>query len=94
MRLIPRLTTALSGLVFALGGVAAVAPAAHASPHACYYTVLERHPDADPEVAERACLLGHEGHPEAVRACYFELRQDYVPAMIALEACRRASEEE
>ncbi|WP_438489148.1 hypothetical protein [Streptomyces sp. S186] len=94
MRLIPRFTAVLSGLALALGGVVTLAPAAHATPHACFYTVLERHPEADPEVAERACLLGNEGHPEAVRACYFELRRDYVPAVIALEACRRASEEE
>ncbi|MFJ9618616.1 hypothetical protein [Streptomyces noursei] len=94
MRLIPRLTAALSGLVLALGGVVALAPAAHASPHACFSTVLEHHPVANEEVVERACLLGEEGGAESVRACYFELRQEYVPAVLAYEACRRAGAEE
>lgn len=93
MRLVPRLAAALSGLALALGGVVAVAPVAHATPQACFYTVLEQHPEADPEVVEGACLLGAEGTPEAVRACYFELRRDFVPAVIAFEACRRAAEE-
>ncbi|BDM68856.1 hypothetical protein HEK616_23430 [Streptomyces nigrescens] len=94
MRLVPRLAAALSGLALALGGVVAVAPAAHATPQACFYTVLEQHPGANPEVVERACHLGAEGGPEAARACYFELRRDYVPAVVAFEACRRAAEEE
>ncbi|PNE41198.1 hypothetical protein [Streptomyces noursei] len=94
MRLIPRLTAALSGLALALGGVVALAPAAHATPQACFYTILEQHPGANPEVAEGACLLGAEGGPAGVRACYAELRRDYVPAVIALGACRRAAAEE
>ncbi|MYT28922.1 MULTISPECIES: hypothetical protein [unclassified Streptomyces] len=94
MRLIPRLATALSGLVFALGGVVALAPAAHATPQACFYTVLERHPEANPEVVERACRLGAEGGAESVRACYFELRREHVPAVLAYEACRRSAAEE
>ncbi|MFK0295657.1 hypothetical protein ACIQU6_35035 [Streptomyces sp. NPDC090442] len=93
MRLVPRLTAALSGLVLALGGVVALAPAAHASPQACYYAVLEQHPDADREVAERACLMVEEGAPESLHACYFELREGSVPAQIAYAACRRAAEE-
>ncbi|MFD8549722.1 hypothetical protein [Streptomyces sp. NPDC059649] len=92
MRYVPRLAAALSGLALALGGVVAAAPAAHATPQACFYTVLEQHPGANPEVVERACLIGAGGTPEALRACYFELRRDYVPAMIAYEACRRAPE--
>ncbi|MFJ5678121.1 hypothetical protein [Streptomyces sp. NPDC093097] len=92
MRLVPRLTAALSGLALALGGVVAIAPAAHASPQACYDTVLERHPQADPRVVEHACLTGARGTEDALRACYYELRADYVPAMIAYEACRRAPE--
>ncbi|MGG2464978.1 hypothetical protein ACO0M4_35365 [Streptomyces sp. RGM 3693] len=73
---------------------APLAPAAHATPQACFYTVLEQHPEANPEVVERACLRGAEGGPEGVRACYVELRRDYVPAVIAYEACHRAAEEE
>ncbi|MER6305723.1 hypothetical protein [Streptomyces sp. NPDC001657] len=94
MRLVPRLAAALSGLALTLGGVVAVAPAAHATPQACFYHVLAQHPGADPEVVERACLTGAEGTPEAVRACYVELRQDYVPAVVAFEACRRAGQEQ
>ncbi|MER7988599.1 hypothetical protein ABTY53_23855 [Streptomyces noursei] len=93
MRLAPRLAAALSGLALALGGAVALAPAAHATPQACFYTVLEQHPEAHPEVVERACLLGAEGGPEGVRACYTELRRDYVPAVVAFEACRRAAAE-
>ncbi|GGU75496.1 hypothetical protein GCM10010211_46760 [Streptomyces albospinus] len=44
-------------------------------------------------MAERACLRGAEGGHENLRACYFELRRDDVPAVIAYEACRRAAEE-
>jgi hypothetical protein len=88
-----RLAAALGCLVLALGGAVAVAPAAQATPQACFHTVLEQHPGADPEVVERACLIGAEGGPEGVRACYTELRRDYVPAVIAFEACRRAAEE-
>ncbi|WP_189302979.1 hypothetical protein [Streptomyces albospinus] len=93
MRLVPRLAAALSGLALALGGAVAAAPAAHATPQACFYGLLEQHPGADEEVAERACLRGAEGGHENLRACYFELRRDDVPAVIAYEACRRAAEE-
>ncbi|MFF5437849.1 hypothetical protein [Streptomyces achromogenes] len=89
-----RLAAALSGLVLALGGAVAAAPAAHASPQACFYTVLEQHPQANPEVVERACLTGALGTEEAIRSCYTQLRRDYVPAVIAMEACRRAPQQE
>ncbi|WP_258565238.1 hypothetical protein [Streptomyces sp. WELS2] len=89
-----RLAAALSGLVLALGGAVAAAPAAHASPQACFCTVLERHPQADPEVAEHACLTGAPGTEEALRSCYGQLRRDHVPAVIAFGACRRAPQEE
>ncbi|MFF9022077.1 hypothetical protein [Streptomyces eurythermus] len=84
-----RLAAVLSGLVLALGGAVA-APAAHASPRACFYTVLEQHPQANPEVVERACLTGSAGTEDALRSCYAQLRREYVPAVIAFEACRRA----
>lgn len=90
MRLAPRLTAALSGLALALGGVVAAAPAVHATPQNCFYYVLEQHPDADPEVVERGCLLGAKGTKESHRACYTELRRAYVPAKIAFDGCRRA----
>jgi hypothetical protein len=85
-----RLAAALSGLVLALGGAVAAAPAAHASPQSCFYTVLQQHPQANPEVVERACLTGAAGTEEAIRSCYTQLRREYVPAVIAFEACRRA----
>ncbi|MFE7121863.1 hypothetical protein ACFU99_41180 [Streptomyces sp. NPDC057654] len=92
MRLTPRLVAALSGLALALGGAVAVAPAAQASPQGCFYYVLEKHSDAKPEVVERACLTGAKGTEESRRACYFDLRRDYVPAQVAMEGCRRAAQ--
>ncbi len=91
MRLTPRLVAALSGLALALGGAVAVAPAAHASPQSCYYYVLEQHHAANPQVVQRACLTGAEGTEESRRACYFDLRRDYVPAQVAHEGCLRAA---
>ncbi|MGA4848665.1 hypothetical protein ACOBQB_21305 [Streptomyces sp. G5(2025)] len=85
----PRLAAALSGLALILGGAVIAAPAAHATPQACFYYVLEQHPETNPEVVERGCVIGAQGD---VRACYTELRRDYVPAQIAYEGCRRASQ--
>ncbi|MEV5599514.1 hypothetical protein [Streptomyces sp. NPDC052496] len=85
-----RLAAALSCLTLALGGAVAMAPAAQATPQACYYYVLEQHPGADEEVTERACRIGGKGGTENFHACYAELRRDYVPAVVAGEACRRA----
>lgn len=65
----------------------AVSPA---SPVSCYYTVLEQYPEANPAVVEQACMTGAEGGTQARHACYFLLRNDYVPAVIALEACKKA----
>ncbi|MEU9121494.1 hypothetical protein AB0C96_16835 [Streptomyces sp. NPDC048506] len=93
MRLIPRLAAAVTGLALVLGGVVAAAPAADASPLGCFYHVLEQHPGADPELVEQACRSGEEGGPENFRMCYFQLRQEYVPAVVAAEACRRAGQE-
>lgn len=63
-----------------------------ASPISCYYTVLERYPSADPAVVEEACVVGGSGGEHARHACYSLLRRDYVPAVIAMEACRKAAE--
>ncbi|MFB7636753.1 hypothetical protein ACFC0M_38215 [Streptomyces sp. NPDC056149] len=93
MRLVPRLAAALSGLALALGGVTALAPAAHASPQSCFYHVLQQNPSAIPELLERACLIGASGTPEGLRGCYAELRKDWVPAALAFEACRHAARE-
>ncbi|MFG3257296.1 hypothetical protein [Streptomyces sp. NPDC048172] len=90
--MLKRLAVVLSGLALALGGAVTLAPAVQATPQGCFYHVLERHPGADTAVVERACLLGAEGSPEAVQACYFEMRKDYIPAQLAHEACRRASQ--
>ncbi|OKI02575.1 hypothetical protein A6A06_16310 [Streptomyces sp. CB02923] len=86
-----RLAAVLSCLALALGGAVAAAPAAQATPQACFFYVLEQHPGADEEVAERACRIGGKSGTENFRACYAELRQDYVPAVVAGEACRRAA---
>ncbi len=93
MRLAPRLAAALGGLALALGGVVAAAPAAHATPQACYYHVLEKHPGVNPQLVADACLRAADGEEEHVHACYFELRRVYVPAMDAMGACRRSSQE-
>ncbi|MEU7223827.1 hypothetical protein [Streptomyces chrestomyceticus] len=87
-----RLAAALSCLALALGGAVAMAPAAQATPQACYYYVLEQHPGANEEVAERACRIGGKGGEENFRACYLDLRRDYVPPVVARDACRRASQ--
>ncbi|WP_030662807.1 hypothetical protein [Streptomyces rimosus] len=86
-----RLAATLSCLALALGGAAAIAPAAQATPQSCFYYVLEQRPGTDEDVAERACRIGGRGGPENFRACYAELRRDYVPAVVAGEACRRAA---
>lgn len=85
-----RLAAALSCLALALGGAVVMAPAAQATPQACYYYVLEQHPGANEEVAERACRIGGKGGEQNFRACYLELRRDYVPPVVARDACRRA----
>ncbi|MFD7668380.1 hypothetical protein [Streptomyces sp. NPDC059788] len=86
-----RLATVLSCFALALGGAVTAAPAAQATPQACFYYVLEQHPQAATEVVERACRTGAKGGQESFRACYTELRRDYVPAVVAGEACRRAA---
>ncbi len=45
-----------------------MAPAAQATPQACYYYVLEQHPGANEEVAERACRPGPAGPGPPPRA--------------------------
>ncbi|KOT91299.1 hypothetical protein ADK86_23275 [Streptomyces sp. NRRL F-5755] len=89
--MLKRLAAALSCTALALGGAVAIAPTAQATPQSCYYYVLEQYPGADEEVAERACRIGGRGGTENFRACYFELRRDHVPAVVAGEACRRAA---
>jgi Tfp pilus assembly protein PilW len=73
---------------------AEVRPASPASPAtdaSCYYTVLAHDPSANPTVVGQACVIGAEGGTQARHACYYQLRQDNVPALLALEACREAS---
>ncbi|KAA6220934.1 hypothetical protein CP973_02080 [Streptomyces albofaciens JCM 4342] len=89
--MLKRLAAALGCITLAFGGAVAIAPTAQATPQSCYYYVLEQYPGADEEVAERACRVGGQGGRENFRACYFELRKDHVPAVVAGEACRRAA---
>ncbi|MQY15811.1 hypothetical protein SRB5_60020 [Streptomyces sp. RB5] len=79
-------------LAGALGGAVATAPAASASPMSCFFRVLESNPEADLDLVEAACLVGSVGGPEAVHLCYSELRGLYVPAVVAMEACRAAAD--
>ncbi|MFB7911943.1 hypothetical protein ACFC1T_36470 [Kitasatospora sp. NPDC056076] len=93
MKLVRRVAAAGCTLALALGGVVALAPAASATPQGCFYYVLENKPDADAQVAEDACLLGAAGGQQAFQSCYHLLREDYVPAVIAGNACRKAAEQ-
>ncbi|MCI3928508.1 hypothetical protein [Streptomyces sp. AN091965] len=47
----------------------------------------------DEEVVAHACLTAADGSSENIRACYHELRREYVPAQLALDACRSSSQE-
>ncbi|MEI5101747.1 hypothetical protein RB200_28635 [Streptomyces sp. PmtG] len=91
MRLVPRFAAALSGATLALGGLAVVAPAAHATPQACQSHVFERYPDADREAVRLACLRGADGDPISYRHCYIELSDLGVVSNVASEACLRAA---
>lgn len=91
--MLKRLAAAVGGIALVLGGAVAAAPAAVATPQGCFYQVLEQNPDADAAVVEQACLTAADGSPENVRACYFDLRKEYVPAQLALDACRRSSQD-
>ncbi|MFF2045709.1 hypothetical protein ACFVVX_35340 [Kitasatospora sp. NPDC058170] len=91
--LVRRIAAAASGLALALGGVVALAPAASATPQGCFYYVLEHKPDADAQLVEDACLIGAAGGQHAFQQCYHLLREDFVPAVVAGEACRKASKE-
>ncbi|MFE2412901.1 hypothetical protein ACFXDE_31640 [Kitasatospora sp. NPDC059408] len=93
MKLVRRIAAAATGLTLALGGVVALAPAASATAQGCFYYVLENKPDADAQIAEDACLIGAAGGQAAFQNCYHLLREDYVPAVIAGNACRRAAQE-
>lgn len=90
MKLVRRIVAAASGLALALGGAVALAPAASATPQGCYYYLLESRVDVDHAVAEDACTVGANGTKQAFEECFRLLRSDYVPAVIAGEACRRA----
>ncbi|MYW03045.1 hypothetical protein [Streptomyces sp. SID3343] len=90
MRIAHRLAAVGGGIALALGGLVAVAPTADASAQDCYFYLLENHPGIDPAAAEGACVVSAEGGVVNRNACYGALREFYVPATIALEACRRA----
>ncbi|WP_172383337.1 hypothetical protein [Streptomyces sp. MNP-20] len=91
--MLKRLAAVVGGLALALGGAVAAAPAVNATPQGCFYQVLEQHPEVDADVVAHACLTAADGSSESVRACYAELRREFVPAQLALEACRRSSQD-
>ncbi|MFJ8475661.1 hypothetical protein [Kitasatospora sp. NPDC094011] len=93
MKLVRRVAAAGCTLALALGGAVALAPAAHATPQGCFYYVLEKAPNTDQQLLQDACETGAPGTEEAFRACYRILRDDYVPAVIAANGCRRAAQE-
>ncbi|MFI9366238.1 hypothetical protein ACIG5E_35075 [Kitasatospora sp. NPDC053057] len=90
MKLVRRAAAAGCTLALALGGVVALAPAASATPQGCFYYILEKAPNVDQQIAQDACEVGAAGGKEAFQACYRILRDDYVPAVIAAEGCRKA----
>ncbi len=90
--MLKRLAAIVGGLALTHGGAVAVAPAVNATPQGCFYQVLEQHPEVNEDVVAHACLTAADGSPENIRACYQELRREYVPAQLALEACRRSSQ--
>ncbi|MFF0414307.1 hypothetical protein ACFYUY_28185 [Kitasatospora sp. NPDC004745] len=92
MKPVRRIVAASAGLTLALGGAVALAPAASATPQGCFYYVLENKPDADAQIAEDACLVGAAGGQTAFQQWYHLLRGDYVPAVLAGNACRRAAQ--
>ncbi|WP_229929140.1 hypothetical protein [Kitasatospora xanthocidica] len=93
VKLVRRVASVGCALALALGGAVALAPAASATPQGCFYYVLEHKPDADTQVTQDACEIGAAGGKEAFQSCYHLLREDYVPAVIAGNACRKAAQE-
>ncbi|MFD9689618.1 hypothetical protein ACFWXO_28110 [Kitasatospora sp. NPDC059088] len=93
MKLVRRVAAAGCTLALALGGAVALAPVASATPQGCFYYVLENKPDADTQLVEDACSVGAAGGQEAFQGCYHLLRDDYVPAVVAGTACRKAAQE-
>ncbi|MEU1288214.1 hypothetical protein [Kitasatospora sp. NPDC005856] len=91
MKLVRRIAATGCALPLALGGLIAAAPTASASSQNCSRHVLEKAPGSDKELVEDACRAGEAGGEDAFRTCYHLLRVDYVPAVVAADACRSAS---
>ncbi|CAL9676894.1 hypothetical protein [Streptomyces sp. enrichment culture] len=91
MKLAQRAIGIACGLGLALGGAVTLAPAASATPHNCFYRVLEAAPDVDATLVNDACEIGSAGDEGGFRLCYRILRDDYVPAAAAAGACRSAA---
>ncbi|WP_380282192.1 hypothetical protein [Kitasatospora purpeofusca] len=91
MRLARRIAATGGTLSLALGGLVAAAPTASATVQGCSHHVLEKAPNATTELVEDACKIGADGGEEAFKSCYHLLRDDYVPAVVAADSCRKAT---
>ncbi|MFJ8475660.1 hypothetical protein [Kitasatospora sp. NPDC094011] len=90
MQLVRRIAAAGSTLALALGGTVALAPAAHATPDACFAHVAYNTKVPNWQAIRQACQIGAAGTEEAFRECAGIMERDHVSAALADEACRLA----
>ncbi|MEV7599062.1 hypothetical protein AB0O91_16930 [Kitasatospora sp. NPDC089797] len=90
MELVRRAAAAGCTLALALGGAVALAPAAHATPEACFAHVAYYTKVPDWQAVKDACRIGAAGTEEAFQECTGIMEHDYVSAGLAAEACRLA----
>ncbi|MFF2618602.1 hypothetical protein [Kitasatospora sp. NPDC058046] len=85
-----RIAAAGGTLSLALGGLVAAAPAASATVQGCTSHVTNKEPNATKELVEDACKTAAGGGEAAFKDCYHLMRDDYIPAVTAADACRKA----
>jgi hypothetical protein len=90
MRIARRLAAVCAGAALALGGLTALAPAAHATAEDCSAYVSEASPTADQSQVSAACEVGAEGD---VAECAQALVQADIDPAVANEGCIRATVE-
>ncbi|MFI9583631.1 hypothetical protein ACIHCQ_17675 [Streptomyces sp. NPDC052236] len=91
MRIARRLAAVCAGAALALGGLTAVAPAAHATAEECVTHVSDASPSTDKEEINNACEAGAEGD---VTECVQALTAAGIKPEVAKEGCTRAAQEE